>query len=41
MARPQVAEKGDGLQMGRVNEQSRTADKGLCGLVEREDMYAA
>jgi hypothetical protein len=44
MARPQVAGKGDGLQVWRVaanvlNKQSRTADKGLSSSLEvdRED----
>jgi hypothetical protein len=41
MARPQVSDGGDGLQIWRVNEQSRTADKGLWSLVEREDKSAA
>ena len=41
MARPQVSDRGDGFQIGRVNEQARTADKGLYSLVEREDQSAA
>jgi len=41
LARPQVSDGGDGLQIGRVHEQSRTADKGLYSLVEREDKSAA
>jgi hypothetical protein len=39
MARPQVADEGDGLQIGRVaanilNKQSRTADKGWSSSLE-------
>jgi len=41
MARPQVSDGGDGLQIGRANEQLRTADKGLYSLVEREDKSAS
>jgi len=38
MARSQGSDGGDGFQIGRVNEQARTADKGLYSLVDRDSL---